>query len=169
MSSLQVQSASAQEPSLESYVPSGLKLPPPHGIAMQTLPLHVGVRESVQFADEEYVATTAAVATMVFPVKRMVKDIAAGSSSGAVDTHVCSAVSVHVDVVVHAAGVGREILVLVIEPPLKLHTGHKRYGGDARHDTSHSADLRKIFLAASNLNRPPSITPSGTAEVKTTG
>ena len=85
---LQVQSASVQEPSLESYAPSGLKLPPPHAIAMQTLPLHVGIKESVQFADEEYVAITAAVATMVFAAKGTVKDIAVGSSTGAVDTRV---------------------------------------------------------------------------------
>ena len=38
----------------ESYAPSGVKLPPPHGIAMQTLPLHVGVKESVQFAGEVF-------------------------------------------------------------------------------------------------------------------
>ena len=88
LSSLQVQSASVQEPSLESYAPSGLKPPPPHGIAMQTLPLHVGVKESVQSADAEYVVITAAVATMVFPVKGTVKDIAVGSSTGAVDAHV---------------------------------------------------------------------------------
>ena len=31
----------------ESYVPSGVKLPPPHDIAIQILPLHIGVAESV--------------------------------------------------------------------------------------------------------------------------
>ena len=72
-------------------MPSGVKLPPPHDIAMQTHPLHVGVAELVQYADAEYVVTTAAVATMVLPVKGIVKDIAVGSSTGAVDTHVVSA------------------------------------------------------------------------------
>ena len=57
-----------------------MKLPHPHGIAMQTLPLHVGSVESVQSADAEY-----AVATMVSPVKGTVKGIAAGSSTGAVE------------------------------------------------------------------------------------
>ena len=69
----------------ESYAPSGVKLPPPHDIITQTSPLHVGVAESAQSADAEYVVTTAAVATMVFPVKGIVKDIAVGSSTGAVD------------------------------------------------------------------------------------
>ena len=87
LSSLRVQSASVQEPSLESYAPSGLKLPPPHGIAMQTLTLHAGVKESMQFAEVGHVVTTATVVTMVSPVKGMVKDIAVGSSTGAVDTH----------------------------------------------------------------------------------
>ena len=72
----------------ESYVPSGVKLPPPHNIVTQTSPLHVGVAESVQFAEAEYVVITAAVATMVFPVKGTVRDIVVGSSTGAVDTHV---------------------------------------------------------------------------------
>ena len=40
----------------------------------------------MQFADEEHVLTTAAVATMVFPVEGTVKDIAVGPSIGAVDT-----------------------------------------------------------------------------------
>ena len=80
-----------------SYAPSGVKLPPPHDIVTQTSPLHAGVAESVQSADAEYVVTTAAVATMVHPVKEIVKDIAVESSTGAVDTHVLSAVSVHVD------------------------------------------------------------------------
>ena len=61
-----------------------MKLPHPHGIAMQTLPLDIGVKE---FAGEEHVVMTTAMATMVFPVKGMVKDIAVGSSTGAVDTH----------------------------------------------------------------------------------
>ena len=84
LSSMQARSASVQEPSLESYAPSGVTLPPPHGIAMQTSPLHIGITESVQFADAEYVVSTAAVATMVFPVKGIVEDIAVGSSTGAV-------------------------------------------------------------------------------------
>ena len=46
----------------------------------------------MQSADEEYVATTAAVTMMVFPVKGTVKDIAVGSSTRAVDMHVMSAV-----------------------------------------------------------------------------
>ena len=50
---------------------------------MQTLPLHVGVKESVQFAGEEHVVTTAAVATMVFPVKGTPKDVAVGSANWA--------------------------------------------------------------------------------------
>ena len=58
---------------------------------MQLLPLHIGVAESVQHADAEYVITTAAVAMMVLSVKGIVKDIAVGSSTGAVDTHVVSA------------------------------------------------------------------------------
>ena len=51
----------------------------------------------MQFDDAEHVVITAAVATVVLPVKGIVKDIAVGSSTGAVDTHVVSAVSVHVD------------------------------------------------------------------------
>ena len=82
----------------ESYAPSGEKLPPPHGIAMQILPLHVGVKESVQFAGEEHVVTTTAVATMVLPVKGMMKDIVVGSSTGAVDMHVVNLDVVRVDV-----------------------------------------------------------------------
>ena len=95
----------------ESYASSGVKLLPPHDIVTQTSPLHVGVAESMQSADADYVVTTAAVATMVLPVKGIVEDIAVGSSTGAVDTHIVSAVSIHVYVVVHAAGVGREVLV----------------------------------------------------------
>ena len=45
---------------------------------MQTPQLHVG----------EYVVTTVAVATMVLPVKGMVKDIVVGSSTGVVDKNV---------------------------------------------------------------------------------
>ena len=75
----------------ESYAPSGVKFPPPHDIAMQTPPLHDGIAESVQ---------SDAVATMVLPVKGIAKDIVVGSSTGAVDM-----------VVVHVAGVGREVLV----------------------------------------------------------
>ena len=75
-----------------------MKLPPPHDIVMQTLPLHVGVAESVQSADAEHVVTTAAVVTTVFPVKGIVKDIAVGSSTGTVDMHVVSLVVIHVDV-----------------------------------------------------------------------
>ena len=74
----------------ESYAPSGVKLPPPHDIATQTLPLHIGVAESVQSADAKHVVTTAAVATMVLPVKGTVKDIAVGSATGAVDSHCAS-------------------------------------------------------------------------------
>ena len=57
-----------------SYAPSGVKLPPLHDIATQTSPLHVG--------DAEHVVTTAAVVTMVFLVKGIVKDITVGSSTG---------------------------------------------------------------------------------------
>ena len=42
----------------------------------------------MQSADAEHVDTTAAVATMVLPVIVTVKDIAAGSSAGAVDTKI---------------------------------------------------------------------------------
>ena len=42
----------------------------------------------MQSADAEHVDTTAAVASMVHPVKVTVKDIAAGSKAGAVDTHI---------------------------------------------------------------------------------
>ena len=70
----------------ESYAPSGVKLPLPHDIATQTPPLHVGVAESAQFANEEHVVTTAAVVTMVFPVEGIAKDMTVGSSTGAVDT-----------------------------------------------------------------------------------
>ena len=38
----------------ESYAPAGVKLPPPHDIATQTPPLHIGVAESVQSADAEH-------------------------------------------------------------------------------------------------------------------
>ena len=55
--------------------------------------------QRVQFADAEYVVMTAAVATMVFPVKGTAKDNVC-SSTGAVDM-----------LVVHVAGVGREVLV----------------------------------------------------------
>ena len=61
---------------------------PLHDIVTQTSPLHVGIAESVQSADAEYVVTTAAVATMVLPVKGIVEDIAEDSSTGAVDAHV---------------------------------------------------------------------------------
>ena len=52
----------------------------------------------MQSADAGHVVTTAAVATMVFPVEGIVKDIAVGSSTETVDTHAVSAVLVHVDV-----------------------------------------------------------------------
>ena len=64
---------------------------------MQTPQLYVKVVKSVLYADAEYVVTTAAMATMVLPVKGVVKNIAVGSSTGAMDTHVVSAVPVHVD------------------------------------------------------------------------
>ena len=72
-----------------------MKLPPPRDIVTQISPLHVGVAELVQSADAKHVVTTAAVAAMVFPIKGIVEDIAAGSSAGAVDMHVMSAVTVH--------------------------------------------------------------------------
>ena len=46
------------------------------------------VAEPVQSADAEHMDTTAAVASMVLPAKVTVKDIAAGSTAGAVDTNV---------------------------------------------------------------------------------
>ena len=74
------------EPVLPGYagndLPSGVKLPPPHDIATQTSPLHVGIAESLQSTDAEHVVITAAVITMVFPVKGIVKDITVGSSTG---------------------------------------------------------------------------------------
>ena len=45
----------------------------------------------------EHVVTTVAVATMVLHVKGIVKDIAVESSTGAMDTHFVSVVSIHVD------------------------------------------------------------------------
>ena len=57
-------------------------------MATQAPALHIGVAESVQSADAEHVDTTAAVTSMLLPVKVTVKDIAAGSTAGAVDTHV---------------------------------------------------------------------------------
>ena len=57
-------------------------------MATQAPALHIGVAESVQSADAEHVNTTAAVASMVLPAKVTVKDIAAGSTAGAVDTNV---------------------------------------------------------------------------------
>ena len=69
----------------ESYASSGVRLPPPHGIVTQTSPLHVGVTESMQSADAEHVVMAAVVATIVLPVKGIVEDIAASSSTGAVD------------------------------------------------------------------------------------
>ena len=83
-------------PSSSSSCPKenpGVKLPPSHDIATQTPPLHVGIADSVQFFDAEHVVTTAAVATMVLPVKGIVKDITVDSSTEAVDTHVVSAMS----------------------------------------------------------------------------
>ena len=47
---------------------------------MKLPPLHIGVAESTQSADVEHVVTTAVVATMVFPVKGIVEDIARGLS-----------------------------------------------------------------------------------------
>ena len=57
-------------------------------MATQAPALHIGVAESVQSADVEHVDTTAAMASMVLPVKETVQDITAGSTAGAVDTHV---------------------------------------------------------------------------------
>ena len=53
-----------------------MRLPPPHDIITQTSSLHVGVAESAQFDDAEYV-----VATMVLPVKGIVKEATATTSS----------------------------------------------------------------------------------------
>ena len=74
----------------ESYAPSGVKLPPPHGITTQTLPLHIGVAELMQSADAVHVAMTATVAMMVLPVIGTPKDVAIDSATGPVDTHVPS-------------------------------------------------------------------------------
>ena len=57
-------------------------------MATQAPALHIEVAESVQSANAEHVDTTAAVASMVLPAKVTVKDIAAGSTAGAVDTNV---------------------------------------------------------------------------------
>ena len=53
----------------------------------------------MQSADAEHVATTAAVVTMVLPVKGILKDIAVGSSTGAVDAHVVSNIDVGIETV----------------------------------------------------------------------
>ena len=100
----------------ETYAPLKVKLPPPHDIATQTPPLHVGVAESVQSAEADNVFTTAAVVMMVLPVKGIVKDIAVGSSTGVVDTHVVSAVSVHVDASERRLGhgIGNTIVMRVL-------------------------------------------------------
>ena len=57
-------------------------------MATQARALHIGVAETVQSADAEHMDTTAAVASMVLLVKVTVKDIAAGATTGAVDTDV---------------------------------------------------------------------------------
>ena len=61
---------------------------PSHDMATQAPELHIGAEESKQSADAEHVDPTAAVATMVLPTKETVKDIAAGSTAGAMDPHV---------------------------------------------------------------------------------
>ena len=73
---------------VQHWCRSGMKLPPPHGITTQTLPLHIGVAELMQSADAVHVAMTATVATMVLPVIGTPKDVAIGSATGPVDTHV---------------------------------------------------------------------------------
>ena len=65
-------------PQRESYAPSE-ELPPSHDKATQAPALHIGVAETVQSADTVHVVPTAAVASMVLPVKVTVKDITAGS------------------------------------------------------------------------------------------
>ena len=68
--------------------PSGVKVPPSHDMATQAPELHIGATEPVQSANAEHVETTAAVATMVLLAKVTVKDNAACSKAGAVDTHI---------------------------------------------------------------------------------
>ena len=65
-----------------------MKNPPSHDKATQAPALHIGAAESVQSAEAKHVVTTTAVASMELPVKVTVKDIAAGSTAGAVDTDV---------------------------------------------------------------------------------
>ena len=57
-------------------------------MATQAPALHIRVAESVQSAEAEHVNTTAAVASMVHLAKVTVKDIAAGSTAEAMDSHV---------------------------------------------------------------------------------
>jgi len=73
---------------LESYRPSGVKLPPEQDIATHILSLHIGAEESVQSSEEEHVVTTVFVTAMTLPVRGTVNDMTAGSKVGAVETHV---------------------------------------------------------------------------------
>ena len=68
--------------------PSGVKVPPSHDKATQAPELRIGATEPVQSANAEHVETTAAAATMVLLAKVTVKDNAACSQAGAVDTDV---------------------------------------------------------------------------------
>ena len=53
--------------------------PPPHDIATQTLPQHIGAAESGKPVDEEQVVTTVAVASMIQPTKGTVNDTTVSS------------------------------------------------------------------------------------------
>ena len=66
---------------IESYAPSGVKLPPSHDMATQAPALHIETAEPMQSADAEYKATTVVVASMVLTVTGTVKDIAADSTA----------------------------------------------------------------------------------------
>ena len=57
-------------------------------MATQAPALHIETAKPVQSAEAKHVVTTAAVASMVLPVKVTVKDIAAGATARAVDTDV---------------------------------------------------------------------------------
>ena len=81
----------------------------------------------MQSTDAEHVVTTAAVITMVFPVKGIVKDITVGSSTGeTINQFVCKI---------------RHELQLNVDPnPLSLTFNHQLLGG-SDHEVSQSRSL----------------------------
>ena len=72
----------------ESYAPSGVKHPPSHDMATQAPALHIETAEPVQSADAEYKGHNSCSGIDGAYCQRTVKDIAAGSSAGAVDTKI---------------------------------------------------------------------------------